>query len=197
MFSTHSPGNEESTSMAGYSRVQSSLRLAVRNAAIGQRVTGEVERQALVERNLAPGPLPLARDLLARGATQPQPFFALDRLDDLHIHADTLCVQHAIAIPPIFARLDDQEFSDPRVAIRPDFIGRTRPRQPTSLHNRNSVNRCPGRWITLSKRALRKPVGDRGPTIDAAQHLAELWSLLPDRSLHRVRAYQHRITCPP
>ena len=76
--------------------------------AIGQRVAGEVERPALVGRNRAPGLFTtLARDLLALGAAQPQPFFAVDAFDHLHIHAEVLpnelCVQHAIAIPPVFA----------------------------------------------------------------------------------------------
>jgi len=77
-------------------------------AAVGQRVAGEVERPALVGGDGAPGALAgIARDLLALGAAQPQPFFAVDPLNDLHVHLEALAnqlgVQHAIAIPPVFA----------------------------------------------------------------------------------------------
>ena len=77
-------------------------------AAIGQSIAGEVERPTLVGRNRAPGALsPLARDLLALCAAQPQSFFAVEALDDLDVHpealADEFGMQHAIPIPPVLA----------------------------------------------------------------------------------------------
>ena len=77
-------------------------------ATVGQRVAGEIERPALVGCDRAPGTLtPLARDLLALGAAQPQAFFSVDALDNLDIHPESLAdqfgMQHAIAIPPVLA----------------------------------------------------------------------------------------------
>ena len=77
-------------------------------AAVGQRIAGEIERPALVGGDRAPGPLAaLTRDFLALGSPQPQPFLAVDPLDDLDVHPEALAgqlgMQHAIAIPPMLA----------------------------------------------------------------------------------------------
>jgi len=64
-------------------------------------------------------------------ADKVSPFFAVDPLDHLHVHAEVLAdqlgMQHAIAIPSVFARQGDQAFPQPRVAIRSRLIGQARP----------------------------------------------------------------------
>src|SRR4051812_17897316 len=113
MPTTREPGSEKSATIAGHSRVQSSLRLAVRNLRplAGEAVLGEVQRPALVggDRTPVTGHA-AAASLLPATAADRQLLLAIEPFHQLVVHLPALAaqqlVQAAVAEPPPLAGKD-------------------------------------------------------------------------------------------
>src|SRR4051812_11549916 len=99
MPTTRWPGSATSTTMAGHSRVQSSLRLAVRNLrpAVGQAVLDEVQGPALVGGDRAPGARrDTAPALLPAAPTDCGLLLLIEAVDELVVGRETLPTQQLV-----------------------------------------------------------------------------------------------------
>src|SRR5215208_2861431 len=186
MATTRWPGSEKSTRMAGHSRVQSSLRLAVRNLrpAVGQAVFGEVQGPALVGGDRAPG----ARHdteptLLAGAAADRQLLLAIEPLHELVVGHKTLpaqqFVQPPVAEPAALAGKGMQALKDPRMivgALGLSLRHRARdPDQPASTTARQTM-------LLLGHRHRLPPCGRRHQFFASSPLSAWLSSIVSARS---------------